>query len=801
MENNRKQSAFAPPPESDEVHFYDYLLVVLRRKRAVFAVFGTVFLGVALYTVTARPIYEANATLNVRDGKGNVTLLSELTGNSGTSIAAEIEILKSRTIAREVVEYLHLNRRMDKVSKGLAVKVDELAVEPELIDNGFTVEVTGEKRYRVKSADGEVLGEGREGELFVAHGVTLLLRELRGQSGDSFRLALVSSLRAAEALRGGIRVNEVGNRTGIIRISYSSHDPEVARDIVNALSQTYLLQTVVFKTEEARKTLEFIEGQLDSVRTALEGAEQNVESYKVDSGVVELGADATRIIAKISDIEKERTLLQLRRRQIDSAIAGMQREARAGDYYVPVAVMEDPAVAALMNQLLGLEAKKRELLTEFTDSYPLVEGIALQIVQVRRELTQTLQLSQSELQRQDKSLTALLNGYDTELRRLPQAERELARLSRLSKVNADIYTILLTKREEARIARAATISNVFVIDEAIRPEQPIKPNRQKNLLLGFVVGLMLGVGVAFFLDYLDDTIRDSDTASRLLGWPVLAVIPYIAPRSTASREGKAPLAAQGEETRRTLISHLEPKSAPAEAFRALRTSLHFARVGREKQVLLVTSALPGEGKSTISANIAATIAQTGVKVLLVGCDLRKPTLHLMFDHPRTPGLSEVLIGDAKLAEALHPTRIAHLDCIVAGTTPPNPAELLNSQQMAQVMSEVRGRYDVIILDAPPLLAVTDASVLTAYGDALLVVIAAGYVPIKAARRMRELLLQGEVTVSGLVLNDRSAKGFEYYGYGGDGYGYGDSYSELADNAALPRRLWRRLQRLRGPNRY
>jgi len=340
-------------------------------------------------------------------------------------------------------------------------------------------------------------------------------------------------------------------------------------------------------------------------------------------------------------------------------------------------------------------------------------------------------------------------GYEERARQLPAAERDLARLTRSAKVNADIYTFLLQKHEEARLARAATISNINVIDPAIKPDRPVKPQKAKNLLLGLVVGVMAGLGLAFFFDYLDDSLKDGEAAQRLLGLPLLSVIPFIGLEDSKEERGRERFVERAK--RRVLIAQFKPKSAAAEAFRSLRTALHFSALGREKKVLLVTSAFPGEGKTTLSGNLAVTLAQAGERVLLVGCDLRKPTLEDMFGGTRSDGLTEVLVGDVKVEDVIRHTGLFRLDFLPAGTTPPNPAELLGSDRMHSLIDELRDRYDIILLDAPPVLAVTDATVLTSVADQVVWMLEVGAVSQKAARRVKEILSNVSAPLVGLVM--------------------------------------------------
>ncbi len=767
----------------EEVHLYDYLRIVLRRKKTVLLVFLAIFLGVAVYTLTAKPVYEASATINVQNAKKKGDLLTELTGNTGNSIDTEIEILRSRTNAEEVVKRLHLNWRFEDVPKTVTFKPLEFSSDQP--DPVFSVEMTGPDTYLIRSGDGRVLARGKSGERLTGKGVTLLLQGLHGRKGDAFTLRLASPTRVADALKNQVRASELGKGTNIIEISYQGTNPGLTRDVVNTLAQVYLERTVTVKSEEARRTVDFIERQLNEVKGQLNKAEENLAVYKQKSGAVQLDAEGQALVQNLADLEKQHSTLALGQSQLLFAVDSLKDAMKRGESYSPSVMLDDPVVAALAQSLADLEVKKQGLLVEYTESHPAVQDIDSRILEVQRKLLATYLAARKDLDVRTKSLDGDVADYEKRLKKLPRAEQQLARLTRLTTVTADSYTFLLQKHEEARIAKASTISNINVIDPAITPRIPIKPNKKKNLLLGLIVGLMAGVGLAFFLDYLDDTIKDAEQAKRVLGWGVLSVIPFIGERKEGNGES---------DKQRVLISHLEPRSGAAEAFRSLRTALHFAAGGdREKKIHLVTSAFPGEGKTTVAANLAETMAQTGARVLLVGCDLRRPTLHTIFDFPRSPGLTEVLVGDAGLEESIHSTGINALDYIGSGAIPPNPAELLGSDKMRELLDDLRERYDTILLDAAPLLAVTDTALLTRVADQVAVVMEAGAVPLKAAQRLQEMLRSAQAPVAGLILNDKSGKVAESYRYYGKygyryqyGYGYGVQGEEKSRGGVLGR---------------
>src|SRR6266567_3282424 len=353
--------------------------------------------------------------------------------------------------------------------------------------------------------------------------------------------------------------------------------------------------------------------------------------------------------------------ISLQKKQVEFALSSLKDAQRRGVIYTPALMRDDPSISGLAARLADLEVQRRSLLADYTKEYPVVMANQAQIDELQQRIQATYETALRNLAKHEASVGQQLARYEVQLKGLPEVERDLARLTRFSKVNADIYTFLLQKHEEARIAEASTITRIDIVDPAIVPDEPVKPKKAKNLILGLLVGCMLGVGLAFFQDYLDDTLKNADDVKRFLGLPVLGQIPHI-PHEHAGDEGLA----------ETLITHHDPKAATSEAFRGVRSALHFSGAGKKRQCLLITSSYPGEGKTTLSANLAIIQAQTGARVILLGCDLRRPSLHNLFKTEPSPGLSELLAGDAQLDDVIRQASGPGIDFINAGTLPPNP---------------------------------------------------------------------------------------------------------------------------------
>lgn len=734
----------------EEIHLQDYLKVFLRRWQLIVALMLTVFSGVAVFTLFQKPIYEAFATIEIRKStKGG--MLDALGLESANNLSANIQTLQSRSMAENVAQRLNLHWQLAATTAdGLDITLREFKVADD--STVFELLLTGPDSFRVLQ-DGREVATGRNGELLKREGLELLVDMQRGKNGDRLRLERIPLYVAGDRVLKAIRAVEVGRGTNIVRISAQSTDPQLARDMVNQLTQIYQEENSAQKSREAGKAVDFIDQQLIGLRDRLNHSEQRLKDYKIESGLISLGPDGSNLVDKMVEIERQKAHLDVSVNRIHFAIDELKKAMATRKPFSPP-IIEHMAASDVTSRLNDLETEKKALLAEFTEAHPAVIEVEQKLRRSQEALLSAYKSALSGLENDKREYSQRLAGYDVELKRVPEAELELVKMTRDNKVNAELYTFLLQKQQEASIAQASTISNIEIIDPAFTPLLPIKPNKMKNFALGAVLGLMLGVGAAFFLEYMDQTVKDAEGAQRALGIPVIGTIPRF-PLLKTKKNGKG----------RMLLSSFPPRSAPVEAFRSLRTGIHFAAVGEAKKVIMVTSALPGEGKSTISANIALVMAKTGAKVLLIGCDLRRPTLSETFGVPNAPGLSDLLSGDQ--VKAFRHLEKYKIDFLSGGTIPPNPSEILGSTRMHKLLTAMRERYDYIILDAPPVLPVTDAMILAPEADMVLVVLETCRVPFKAVKKMREDLIISKAPLIGVVLNDKTGKGFQHYG----GYSY------------------------------
>jgi len=396
-----------------------------------------------------------------------------------------------------------------------------------------------------------------------------------------------------------------------------------------------------------------------------------------------------------------------------------------------------------------------------------------------------LQTENLALKAQVNELGKVVKKYTDKMDTLPDKSLKLARLERAKTLNENIYLMMKQKYEESRVTEAGQIGKIRIIDEAIPPEFPVSPKKKMNLLLGILVGLGLGIGIVFFMEYVDNSIKTIEDVEQL-GLPLLAAIPKIEPErengSFFSLPGKkehhhSHVVDDSGQIAQRLVTHLRPKSPISEAYRSLRTQIQYAKAEKPIHTILVSSPGPGEGKSTSVTNLAITIAQMGGKTILVDSDLRRPVLHSLFGMRKDDGLTNFLVGNAALEDIIRPTAVDNLYLMTSGILPPNPAELVGSKRMKTLIELLSKQFDYVLFDTPPIIAVTDAIVMAPMVDGVVVVVRSQKTDKDATQRAFELLNNVNARVSGVLLNDVSAAftygSYYYYYYYYYYYGEGD----------------------------
>jgi capsular exopolysaccharide synthesis family protein len=563
-------------------------------------------------------------------------------------------------------------------------------------------------------------------------------------------------------------------RTRIVEVHYSHRDPRLAAQIVNMLINTYIEQNFKTKFESTMQTSDWLSGQLSDLALKVETSQEKLVRYQKNHDILGIDEKQNIVTSKLDELNKELTAAEGDRMQKESAY----QLASAGN--PEIFAREEPS--SLINQLRTQESDLRmkyaEATTQFGSSYPKVIQLGNQLKQVeasiqaedKRIASRVENEYLSALQR-EKLLGTALDVQKQEANHLNESAIEYNLLKRDAESNRQLYEGLLQKLKEAGVSAGLRSSNIRIVDVARVPTSPSAPNVPRNIVLGLALGLLGGLGLAFVLESFDNTVRTPEEAQIISALPSLGIIPLGAKLIAKSRENGHPrlsLSPGSSESDNSLalISFARPRSELSESYRALRTSILLSSLGSPPKIILVTSALPQEGKTTTSINSAIVLAQRGGRVLLVDADLRRPGIHKALGLRNTLGLSTVMTGGDGFEDAIVSTEIPNLFVLPAGPPPPQPAELLGSTLMKDYLARLRGAYDHIVIDTPPALSVTDAVLLSVEADSVLVVVRSGQTTKAALRRVRDLLSHVNARIAGVVVNafDLHSGSSYYYQY-------------------------------------
>ncbi|MGH2395635.1 MAG: GumC family protein [bacterium] len=542
------------------------------------------------------------------------------------------------------------------------------------------------------------------------------------REGAVTRLTPIVGLDAAKAIVKGLSALPVAD-TQLVRISIEYTEPGAAALGANAIAESVIDMNLKARRRQVTETRRFIKEQLALAQEKLQASEAAQVAFKNRHGDVSLAEDTTLKLRRLADLETQRVAVRLPRMEEQSLILGLQR------------------------QLAALEVDRYGLRQTFTEKHPQLITTEAKIVETQRRLDAELARSRQADRSREQALTAAINRYEEQLQQVPPREAELARITRNVKEAEQIYLLLSGKLQQTLIAEASIGSSIQVVDVAKVPGAPVSSGARKTIIFGAILGLMLGMGAAVVIDVLDDTVRSIHEVERILDAPVLGAIPLQAPVTNGKSRDRARAAPP-------VLADLDRPSPEAEAYRTLRTHVLSSIPGVENRALclLITSALPGEGKSTVAANLALSFVSTDRLVWLLDCDLRRSSLSGLFPEAASEGLAGLLAGKANVDDVALPTHQSGLCFIASGSDVSHPAELLGSQRMSSFIAEARARVDAVLLDSPALLRVTDAEVIASQVDGVLLVVNVGKTDRRALTETRQRLERLRVRVIGAVLN-------------------------------------------------
>jgi len=730
---------------------------ILKRKWIVISVLAIALVFGLLQVTLTVPTYRATAVVQINHETSRILRIEDFEAAPRSWQGVEqfyqtqYEILRGRELAENVVRRL------------------EVYDHPEL---------TGEIRQRSLSGELRALPYRVRGVFQRSPSGTPVAMDNEAAREMGIR-------RAGAILRSRIQVNPRPN-SRLVNVSVSSFDRQFGARLANAVVEEYMRATLQRRYDAGQEAREFLEEQMQDMRIALERSDQALLDFANEHQIADLGqriemagSTLTRLNNQLSEAQSE--LLQVRTyRQL----------IRNGDAQSIRPVTRDSRLQDLRNQRASLTTEYASLSQRFQDDYPAIVELQSKMAEIDRQITDRRQeiindiLSEyNQLNAQIDTLEQAIIEREGQILALNQQGVQYNILRREFQTNRELYDGMLQRMREIGVAAGLQENNVAIIDHALPAGRPYLPNTQRNLAMALAIGLALGIGLALMLEFLDNTIRRTEDIEKMVGRPVLGLIPMVKLRE---QRVKTPLGQKANDRAVSHYSELHPKSSVSEAFRSLRTSLMFSTPEGMPRTILVTSPGPGDGKTTNAINLATVMAQNGSKVLLIDADLRKPRMHRDFSIPHAPGLTNRIAGasNGDGSSAIVPTTVDGLFVMPSGNHAPNPAELLSSERMRKIISMASRAFDHVILDTAPILGLADSLVLSRAVDGVIMVTAAGQTSKDSIKASVRRLQQVQAPLLGVILNqvDLDSPDYAYY----SAYYYNYSGEPETEEKRLPK---------------
>jgi polysaccharide biosynthesis transport protein len=730
------------PEESPRL--LDYWHVILKRRWAVLTCLLIIFTTVAIGTFKQKPVYAGRILIEINPEEPQVLSFQQIAQNGPawdlqSYRETQYKILKSRSLSERVVRDLRLYQY------------------PEFYQSRSYLGLVAKDPEKIPSPSDPNPPD---------------------PNSDAYDNSVGNFMRA-------VAVNPI-ERSNLVEVTFYSQNSSLAARVANQLGEDYIDQNLQVKWDEALKASEWLSGRLVELKAKLTTSEDALQAYAQKNSILFIqnavsAQSQSMANARLEQLEEEYTRAQGDRAQREAQYSLVQ----AGKVQDLPGVLENRLIQTLEQDLSNLKREYSELTATVKPEYPKAMALKKQIDTLQANLDHQKQVLTQNIAQQyeaavvrEKYLNQLISQQESLVDVVSQKTIQYNILKREVDTNRSLYDGVLQRMKEAQVAAGLNASNIMVVDPAQVPKGPAKPRVLLNLALGFILGLSVGVGLAFLQEYLDNTLKTPDEVESLLRLPSLGLIPsvHLIDSSKSSERGITTI---GNGSNGSYGLALQKDPTAVEAFRSLRTSILLS-ANPVPKVLLVTSALPGEGKTTTTVNLGATLASLGSKVLIVDCDMRRPSCHRATGVKNSPGFVQCLTGRVQLSEAILPVNgVPNLSIIPCGPIPPNPAEVLSSPLTLELLKRLHTEFEYVLVDSPPILSVADSRILATITDAVVLVTRAYETPYEIVRRARALLYGAGARILGVALNDvhihKSNYGGKYGYYQQYGYGYGSNY--------------------------
>jgi succinoglycan biosynthesis transport protein ExoP len=763
------------PNAENEVHLLDYWRAIRKRLWLVLGIVALITMLAVVYVARKPDFYEAQARVQVdlEDTGAMVNNTRPLYGPSDDPIYfnTQLQILVSPGLMRRVVRTLDLEHNPDFFKGTPEQRTSTWQTMRRMVGLGSKTPDTASKP---------------PDQLPLT--TTVPQATAREDLNEAKRLAPY-----VNTILGGLKVEPVKETRGyyketrLIDIKFTHPFPEVASKVVNAIAETYVFWNLEKRTEANTTTGDFLQKRIAELQQQIRTAEERLVNYAKNNQIISLDPNQNTVVERLAGLNRQLLEAENDRKTAEAAY----NAAKAPNAADALAESDPKQANEIESKLVDLRQKRAQLLVDATEEAPEVKEVDQQIGELDKQLKDLRSRKSTTL------MTNLNTRYQQTLEREQSLRRafEQQRAQTLSQNEAAInYRIiqqeietnksllngLLQGAKENDVVMAGKPNNISIVDYALTPDSPVGPNRARTIIAAFFLSIGLGVGLALFFEYLDDTVHSTEEVERVLHLPALAVIPSVGsatrrrvlPGTTALQKQNGNGTSKAE-----LLINVDGRSPLAEAYRHLRTSVLLSTAGRAPKSLLVTSSLPGEGKTTTAVNTAISLAQTGASVVIIDADMRRPRLQTIFAMQGQEGLSSILSSDVSEGDMLEMIRhdeATGLSVLISGPIPPNPAELLGSDQMRRLLAALQANYTHVVVDSPPVSSFTDGVLISTMVDGVLLVVHGGKSSRHIVRRSRQLLSDVGAKIFGVVLNNVNLQSHDYYYY--QSY-YGQKYYE------------------------
>jgi capsular exopolysaccharide synthesis family protein len=736
---------------SEPTHLRDYLSVVLKRKWLILSLIVVVTSLVAIQMYRMPTVYRAESTIQIEQKTKSLLKTKEVVINAPTDPGywgTQLKLLENPRLHRKVILALDLQNNPSFLG-GQA--------RPSLF--------AAVRRVFSREKPAAAPANASEGGLGVVDDTPAPVVESEKLSPQQAAKLLAYE----DIMRSGLTITPV-ERTNLVKIVYEHTNPELAMKISDTLAQVFINDNIERETSGSVQSAEKLGQTIADLQQAIRQKQQEVIQFRTGRGLPLGKAQGENLIAaQLADSTQRMMAAEAERKKLQS---DYEAARNSPDLFSIPQVLENKSVQELRDKMSAVEEQRQALLVQYTAEWPAVKKLDKQKEQIQvaldkqaRDVVSAMKARYEAAVQTENGLRATSAQARGQATSQSRSEMELGIIQQELETTQQLYNTALQGKKEFDVSGSEVPNNITISTPARRAEI-VGPPRVRNVLLGLLLSLAAGIGLAFLLDYLDDTLKSIEDVDRHIHLPTLALIP--APRAER-RFARGSLAAPGiGEAAPTALALIEEKRSPvAEAYRHLRTSLLLSSAGQPPKTILVTSSQPSEGKTTTAVNTAVMLAQTGAEVLLLDCDLRRPRVHAHFGLANTRGVTNYLSGDANIASLMQEYKeLPNLKVITSGAVPPNSAELLGSEEMRRLLIHLSDQFTHIIIDSPPAISFTDASILSTMVDGVMLVVHGGRSSRAVVRRAKQQLLDVGAHIYGIVLNNVKLESSDYYYYSG-----------------------------------